>query len=178
MKKAFRNIEVLNIYSYVNQLTKEKADELPLKFRWNLKKNMDKFRPIAERYEAFRNEQLQQLQKSWFNDEKSEEFMQPKTDEAGNPVLDADGNQETETMRKIKDEFIDDYKKATEELNAKLSEIAFEDNIVDIATVDFDSFVDSLPEDSHLDFDDLTMLSFQDTSTNLVNENTDNKEAE
>lgn len=56
MKKAFRNIEVLNIYSYVNQLSKEKADELPLKFRWNLKKNMDKFRPIAERYEAFRNE--------------------------------------------------------------------------------------------------------------------------
>lgn len=104
--------------------------------------------------------------------------MQPKTDEAGNPILDADGNQETETMRKIKDEFIDDYKKAAEELNAKLSEIAFEDNVVDIATVDFDSFVDSLPEDSHLDFDDLTMLSFQDTSTNLVNENTDNKEAE
>ena len=73
MKKIFKNIEVLNIVSYVNQMSKEKLDELPLKFRWNLKKNIDKLRPIAESYENFRNDQVKQLQSEWFNEEKSEE---------------------------------------------------------------------------------------------------------
>lgn len=167
MKKIFKNIEILNIVAYVNQMPKEKADALPLKFRWNLKKNMDKLRPIAERYDNFRNEFVQDLQKEWFTDEKAEEFEQPKVDGQGNPVLDADGKEEMETMKKIKDEYISDYRKAVEELNVKLSEIALEENEVDLCTVDFDAFVDSLPEDSMIDFDDITMLSFQDTTTNV-----------
>lgn len=170
MKKNFKNIEVLNIVSYVNKMSKEKADELPLKFRWNLKKNMDKLRPIAETYESFRNERIQELQKEWFNEEKSEEFMQTKTDESGNPILDADGNEVTEPMRKIKEEYMEDYRKVVDELNAKLNEIAYEDNEVEIATVDFDAFIDNLSDDSKIDFDDVTMLSFMDTTTNVVND--------
>lgn len=169
MKKIFKNIEVLNIVAYVNKMSKEKADELPLKFRWNLKKNMDKLRPIAESYETFRNERIQELQREWFNEEKSEEFMQTKIDESGNPIIDADGNEVTEPMRKIKDEFLEDYRKVVDELNSKLNEIAYEDNEVEIATVDFDAFIDNLSDESKIDFDDVTMLSFMDTTTNIVN---------
>lgn len=170
MKKIFKNIEVLNIVAYVNQMPKEKADELPLKFRWNLKKNIDKLRPIAEAYENFRNEQVQQLQAKWFDKEHSEEFMQTKLDDEGKPIVDADGNDVTEPMRKIKEEFMDDYTKDVNELNAKLNEIAYEDNEVEISTVDFDAFIDALPEESKIDFDDITMLSFQDESTNVIKE--------
>lgn len=170
MKKNFKNIEVLNIVAYVNNMSKEKVDELPLKFRWNLKKNMDKLRPIAESYETFRNERVQELQREWFNEEKSEEFMQTKTDEHGEPMKDEKGNEITEPMRKIKDEYMEEYQKTVGELNGKLNEIAYEDNEVDIATIDFDTFIDSLPDESKIDFDDITMLSFMDTTTNVVDD--------
>ena len=170
MKKNFKNIEVLNIVAYVNNMSKEKVDELPLKFRWNMKKNMDKLRPIAESYETFRNERIQELQTEWFNEEKSEEFMQPQIDENGNPIKDEDGNEITEPMRKIKDEYMDDYRKVVNELNDKLNEIAYENNEVEISTVDFDAFIDSLPDDSIINFDDVTMLSFMDTTTNVIDD--------
>lgn len=170
MKKIFKNIEVLNIVAYVNQMPKDKLDELPLKFRWNLKKNMDKLRPIAESYETFRNERVQELQREWFNEEKSEEFMQTKTDENGEPMKDEDGNEITEPMRKIKDEYMEEYQNVVGELNGKLNEIAYEDNEVDITTIDFDTFIDNLSDESKLDFDDITMLSFQDETSNLSTE--------
>ena len=167
MKKIFKNIEVLNIVAFINQMPKEKADELPLKFRWNLKKNFDKLRPIAESYENFRDEQLKQFQSKWFDEEHSYEFMQTKIGVDGKPELDADGNEVTEPARKIKDEFMDAYKEDVGEINAKLNEIAYEDNEIEIIAYDFDALIDTLPEDSKLDFDDLTMLSFMDLTTNV-----------
>lgn len=170
MKKIFKNIEALNIVAYVNQMSKEKADELPLKFRWNLKKNMDKLRPIAEAYEKFRNDEVQKLQTKWFDEEHSEEFMQAKLDDEGKPIVDADGNEVTEPMRKIKEEFMKEYTADVNEVNARLNEIAYENNEVEIAVVDFDAFIDALPDNSKLDFDDITMLSFQDETSNLSTE--------
>ena len=167
MKKIFKNIEVLNIVAYVNQMPKEKADELPLKFRWNLKKNMDKLRPIAEAYEKFRNDEVQKLQTKWFDEEHSEEFMQAKLDDEGKPIVDGAGNEVTEPMRKIKEEFMEEYTADVNELNVKLNEIAYEDNEVEISVVDFDAFVDALPDDSKLDFDDTLILSFMDKTTNV-----------
>ena len=167
MKKIFTNLEIINIVSYFNKMDKEILDELPLKFRWNLKKNMDKIRPIAESYDNFRNEQIQNLQRDWFNEEKSEEFMQAKLDENGNPMMDPEGNEITEPMRRIKEEYMDEYRKTVGELNAKLADISNEMNEVEISTVDLDAFVDELPEESKIDFDALTMLSFMDTTTNV-----------
>lgn len=167
MKKIFTNLEIINIVSYFNKMDKEILDELPLKFRWNLKKNMDKIRPIAESYDNFRNEQIQNLQRDWFNEEKSEEFIQTKLDENGNPMKDFEGNEITEPMRRIKEEYMDEYRKTVGELNAKLADISNEINEVEISTVDLDAFVDELPEESKIDFDALTMLSFMDTTTNV-----------
>ena len=90
------------------------------------------------------------------------------------PILDEEGNEITEPMRKIKDEYMEEYQKTVGELNGKLNEIAYEDNEVDIATIDFDTFIDGLPDESKIDFDDITMLSFMDTTTNVI----DDKEVE
>lgn len=167
MKKVFKNIEILNIVAYINKMPNEVADELPLKFRWNLKRNMDKIRPIAESYESFREEQIKKLQSEWFDEEHSEEIMQTKIGADGNPEVDENGNEITEPARKIKDEFMEEYRASVNEINTKLNEIAYEDNEVDIITVDFDAFIDTLSDDTKLSFDDLAILSFMDTTTNV-----------
>ena len=99
-------------------------------------------------------------------------YIQPY--ENGEPIKDEEGNEITEPMRKIKDEYMEEYQKTVGELNGKLNEIAYEDNEVDIATIDFDTFIDGLPDESKIDFDDITMLSFMDTTTNVI----DDKEVE
>lgn len=167
--KVFSTLEVLNIVAFINQFTADadKTNSLPLKFKWNLSKNLKKLAPIAQEYEEFRNNELSKLQKAWFDEEHSDEIMQPKVDANGNPVLDESGAEETEKVRKIKDEFIDEYRRVVEELNSKLNEIVSEQNEVDISCVDFDEFVENLPDDTNLTIEDLTMLSFMDTATNV-----------
>lgn len=165
--KTFNNIEILSICNFINQLTPEKNDKLGLKVRWAIKKGNDKLAPIAKRYEDFRNEVVNELQKAWFTDEKSEEFMQPRLDADGNPIVDADGNEITEPMRKIKEEFMDDYQAAVAEANKKLEEIATEKNEVELDTFDIDAFVENLDDDGVLTFDDLTMLTAFDETTNV-----------
>lgn len=170
--KQFSSLEILNIVAYANQFTtdSEKMSCLPLKFKWNLTKNMKKLTPFAQEYENFRDENFQALQATWFDEEHSNEIMQPKLGADGKPEVDENGAEITEPARKIKDEYMDDYRKAVDELNAKLTEIALEQNKVELSCVDFDEFVDNLPDDTKLDIEDLTMLSFMDMTTNTIDE--------
>jgi len=172
IKKSFSTLETLNIVAFANQFTAdtEKMDCLPLKFKWNLTKNMKKLAPISQEYEEFRNGELQKLQNSWFDEEHSDEIMQPKIGADGKPEVDETGAEITEAARKIKDEYMDEYREAVDELNNKLNEIVMEQNKVELNCVDFDEFVESLPDDTKLSIEDLTMLSFMDTTTNTVNE--------
>ena len=172
IKKQFSTIELLNIIAFANQFTadSEKMDCLPLKFKWNLTKNLKKLQPIAQEYEDFRQKEISSMQEAWFDEEHSVEIMQPKLGADGKPEVDENGAEITEHARKIKDEYMDDYRKAVDELNAKLTEIALEQNKVELSCVDFDEFVDNLPDDTKLDIEDLTMLSFQDMTTNTINE--------
>lgn len=172
IEKQFSCLECLNIYAFLNQFTanSEKMDCLPLKFKWNLSKNMKKLAPISQEYEEFRNGELQKLQNSWFDEEHSDEIMQPKIGADGKPEVDETGAEVTEAARKIKDEYMDEYREAVDELNNKLNEIVMEQNKVELNCVDFDEFVESLPDDTKLSIEDLTMLSFMDTATNIVNE--------
>lgn len=96
--------------------------------------------------------------------------MQPKIGADGKPEVDETGAEVTEAARKIKEEYMDDYRAAVDELNNKLNEIVMEQNKVELNCVDFDEFVESLPDDTKLSIEDLTMLSFMDGTTNTVNE--------
>ena len=165
--KTFTVLEVYNIIQYLNNLQENQVKELPTKMRWYLKKNMDKLTPIAKSFEEFRDGLVKELHDNYFNDEKSYEYAEVKRDEDGNPILKDDGTEETTQMRKVKDEYFDEYNMAISELNAKLNEILREQNDIEIATVDLDEFVESLPDDSPLDFDSLAVLCFMDETSNL-----------
>ena len=62
---------------------------------------------------------------------------------------------------------MDDYQAAVAEANRKLQEIAEEKNDVEIDTFDIDAFVENLDDDGVLTFEDLTMLTAFDESTNV-----------
>ena len=171
MTKTFSMIETLNIVSYINNnMSEDQVKELPTKVRWNLKKNMDKLVSAAKRFEDFRDELIKELQTKYFNDEKSYEYTETKKDDNGNPVLNADGAEETVQMRKVKDEYQEEYEAAIQELNSKLQEILGEKSDYEINTIDMDAFVDSLPNDTKIDYDCLSILSFMDETTNVKKE--------
>ena len=166
--KTFTTLEAINVTSYLNSnIKEEQVKELPTKFRWNLKKNLDKLIPIGKSFEEFRDNLVKELHADYFNDEKSYEYAETKKDENGNPVLKEDGTEETQQMRKVKDEYIDEYEASVRELNEKLQEILAEKNDVEISCVDFDAFVDGLKDDTSIDFDCLNILSFMDEHTNV-----------
>ena len=168
MNKNFATSEIVTIVSYLNEnLTDDKTKVLPTKFRWNLKKNLDKLVPIAQRFDAFREGLIKELRENFFSEEKSEEYAETVKDDDGNAILDEDGNEQTTMMRRVKSEYMDDYKKTVADLNDKLSEILAETNSIEISTVDFDDFVNNLSDNSLITFDDLSILCFMDETTNL-----------
>ena len=172
IKKQFSCLEVLNIVGFINQFTADpdKMDYLPLKFKWDLSKNMKKLTPIAREYEEFRDKEINSLRSKYFDIEHSDEIMQPKIGADGEPEIDEDGNQVTEPARQVKEEFMDEYKDVVNQLNNKLNEIVMELNTVELNCVDLDAFVESLPDDTKIDFQDLNMLSFMDETTSVLTE--------
>lgn len=163
MNKTFTNQDVVAIVSFFNSLDAEKNKCLPTKMRWNIKKNIDKMIPIAQRFEKFKEELITDMRAEWFNEERSEENVTTVLDADGKPVLDADGNEQTQTGRKIKEEYIDEFNNALKEINSKLSDILSETVEIDISTIDVDGFVDDMDDSCPLTFEDLNILAaFQD----------------
>ena len=151
MKKlTITNFEALNIASWNAQLTKEKLDAMPLKIRYYLKKLTSKLMPDIQEFESFRDTEYQKLQDKYNNDEMSYNAEETTTDE--------DGNEKKQTVRKIKDDYLDEYQKEVNSLNEKLIEILSEKNTYECNTVDIDDIVENLPEDTPLEFDDINMI--------------------
>ena len=67
--KTFTTLEVINIVSYINNtMTSEQKEEMPTKMKWYMKKNLDKMIPIAKRFEDFRDDEIEILQKEYFTE--------------------------------------------------------------------------------------------------------------
>ena len=108
---------------------------------------------------------MKDIQEEFFgNDEKSYETKEVKTDEDGNPVLDEDGKEVMTNVRKIKEEFEQDFKDKLEDADAKYREIAVDTDEYLIKVFDLDTFVDNLADDVELDLEDLNMLTFMDAN--------------
>ena len=170
-KKSFYTMEVVNIYTWGTEFlaNEAKASKLPIKIRYAIKRGISKIEHDAKLWIEFRDNELARLRTTWFDEEHSVETEIPKYDEAGNPVLDEDGNQIMEQGRKIKDEYIEDLQAASAELQNKLNELLVERNTYDISTVNMDAFVESLEDDeSVISFGDLEMMCFIDETTNLA----------
>ena len=149
MKKEFYNIEVINLLPAINKVLgdKEKTKDMPIKFRWALKKNLQAFSSTVNSFNEFKQELVDELQNEYFNDEKShEETMETE-----------EGTQE---FRKINDEYMEEYRTKVDELNDKLRELLGEKNEYEIHTYDIDDFVANLPNDTALEFDDIELFGF------------------
>lgn len=146
MTKELLNVEVVDLVQLINKLLSnaEKVKELPIKIRWAIKKNMNVFSPTVKAFEDLRRELIDELQKEFFNEEKSH-------------IVNTEDDEE---VRQVNDEYMDEYNNKVNELNSKLQELLGEKNEYEIYTVDMDEFVESLPNDTKLEYDDIDLLSF------------------
>ena len=144
--KELYTLEVVNLMAEIKKIldNEEKARALPIKFRWELKKTISELMPTVKNFEELRQELVEELQKEYSGDDKSHvETMEDGTE-----------------SRKVNDEFLGEYDKRVNELNAKLQEVLMEKNEYTIHTVDMDAFVENLPDDTPLEFSDIEIFSF------------------
>ena len=158
MKKDFYLIEAINIVSYFNKLDAEKKNALPLKVSYAFKKAVDKMAPDVRRFEEFRDEEFKKIKDIYFTEERSYECKIPKVDEKGEPVIDSDGNQETEDGRKLKPEWEEEYTLAVQSLDEKLKEIVLEKNTYEYNGVNVAVMVENLPDDTPLQSSDIELI--------------------
>lgn len=156
--KEYLLIETINIYAWYNQLTEEKLNKIDFKIRWALKRFISQIAPDVQEFEKMRDDEVRKIQSNYISDEKSEEVVENVKDADGNDVLDENGNVQTTTLRKIRPEFMDEYNKEIDQLNAKINEILAEKNSYEYNTADIDAFVDSLDELEPLTFNDLEIM--------------------
>ena len=148
-KKITKTIPMIAAVNEVAWYVQEKdtLSVLSVKARWNLKKNMKELDNIASQFHEFKTNLEEELRAKYTTDEKSNET-----------VLE-DGN----IGRKVKDEYLEDYQKDVEEMNAKVSELLYEDEEVNLYVIDMDEEVERMADDADLSDAAMDMLSlFED----------------
>ena len=158
MKKELSLVEVINIVTWANKLGEDKLGKLDFKILWNLKKVNGKFAVEAQEFEDMRKEELQKIQDKYFNDERSHEYSEPILDAEGNEVKDENGVVQTRMMRKVNDEFMDEYRADIDELNKKIEEVLMEKSTYEYNSSNIDEFVENIDNPEPLTFHDLEML--------------------
>ena len=119
-------------------------NDLPLKAQWNLKKNIAALTPTAENFFSLQQESEEQLRSAYISDEKS--------------YVDKDEN--GQDIRKVKDEYLDDFQKEVADLNSKLNDILNEETEFDLAVIDVDKIIEEIGDkETELSVDDLEILS-------------------
>lgn len=166
-KKTFTNAEILNITEWYNANrnnveTRRKFDCLPARVQLGLKRNIETLSPILKPFIELRDDMQKELQDEFFGEEKSDEIIQTVYDNTGNPILDADGNEQTQPARQVKPEYLKEYQERAEELNNKIYEMLIERNDMELKVFNMDDILDSIPDDSQLNIDDFEMLYIMD----------------
>lgn len=116
------------------QKDKDNLGALSIKSRWNLKKNMLEIDKIARQFTEFKESTMQAFRDSYINNDKT--FREE----------DQDGRE----LFKIKPEYIEDWRKEMGEINAKLAEVADEENEVELHEIDMEAEIERMPEDAAL----------------------------
>lgn len=116
------------------QKDKDNLGALSIKSRWNLKKNMLEIDKIARQFTEFKESTMQEFRDSYINNDKTlrEE--------------DQDGRE----LFKIKPEYIEDWRREMGEINAKLAEVAEEENEVELHEIDMEAEIERMPDDAAL----------------------------
>ena len=151
MKRKMTNANVINWVLWFNQLPKERLDLFNIKLKWAIKKAYTQFLPVSQNFEELRDQEYKNINEKYFNDEKSVVTTIEEKDSDGNPI--------SKQGRKVKDEYMDEYKIAFDELNTKLIEILKAESEYTLDAVDIDSYIGSLPDDTQLSYEDIDMIS-------------------
>ena len=148
-KKITKTIPMIAAVNEVAWYVQEKdtLSVLSVKARWNLKKNMKELDNIASQFHEFKTNLEEELRAKYTTDEKSNETALE------------DGN----IGRKVKDAYLEDSQKDVEEMNAKVSELLYEDEEVNLYVIDMDEEVERMADDADLSDAAMDMLSlFED----------------
>lgn len=146
--KFTKNISVLvavnEIRWYVEN--RDTLSALSIKTRWNLKKNISELEKYAKMFNELKSSIERDLNENFFNEDKSYEVN--------------DQNNNGRVLRRVKTEYMDEYRNAYSEANLKLSELADTIEEVSLFAIDVDSEVDYIMEHGgNLSDTDLDMLS-------------------
>lgn len=164
MNMNLTTAEVYGIVSFYIEDTKKPdgiVSRLSNLLKWKLKRNIAVLQPVAEEFEKFREETRNQLFAEWFTDEKSDPYEEPILDENGEQKLDEEGNVLTNSLRKIKPEFMDDYSKAADEANKKIIEVANNVESYKLNTANVEAEIEKIINDlSDEDFSRVDVLMF------------------
>ena len=146
MKKVFTTLEVLNIcawYKQARENEKKPLNSLPLKVQWTLKKNITAMTPTADNFTNLQKEAEDDLRARYMGDDKSY----------------ADKDEQGQDIRKIKDEFMDEFQKEVMDMNTKLNDILSETVEIELAPINIDKLLDEIGDkETSLSVDDLEIL--------------------
>ena len=120
---------------------------LPVKIRWQLKKNMNALNKLANEFEEFKISLEEELRNKYVSDEYS---------------YDAENGE-----RKVKEEYLEEYRTAVTDINQKLYEVLSEEEEITLNVIDMDALMEALPDDAPLNDSDFDMLSLFDIETTI-----------
>lgn len=153
MKKVFTTLEVLNIcawYKQARENEKKPLNSLPLKVQWTLKKNITAMTPTADNFTNLQKEAEENLRANYMGDDKS----YPDKDDQGQDI------------RKIKEEYMEEFQNEVQEMNTKLNDILMEQIEIELSPINVDSIIDEIGnKDTALSVDDLEILEVMKDDT-------------
>ena len=163
IQKTLMLVEARNLVNWFDAFQKEKIQELPIKIQWYLLSGIKELQPIVNKFEDFKKELEINLQNDYFgNDEKSEEFERQQTNDNGDIIYDDNGNPVIESFRKIKDNYIKEYKDKINNLNIEINKLLIEKTTYHFKEINLDEVIDNLKIDTSINLNDLNMMSFID----------------
>lgn len=133
--------------------------------RWNLTRNLYEFKATVDDFEAYSNRLEDEVRTEWFNEEKSELATETVKDKDGNDVLDDEGKPVTREVRKLKEEYIEDYNKYMDEQDKKTLEVLTDSSKYNIKTSnvgdELEEFINELTDE---EFENVSVLLFMDST--------------
>ena len=157
--KTFKVYEIVALMNWYERFYESKLKELPIKTQWLLDKNIKTMMADAKDFMTFREGIMKNIQEKYFTDEKAEDFETEQKDENGNVVKDENGKVVMQKMKKVKDEFLEEYQKELEGINNELESVASEEKDYVVSLIDIDSLIEELPDDTDINIDDLNMIA-------------------
>lgn len=161
VEKTLMLVDAQDIVEWFKDFREERIKELPIKIQWAILFNVKELQPIVQKFEEFKDSVSQNLQNEYFgNDEKSVPFQREKVNENGDIIFDDNGNPVMEDLRKIKDEYIDEYQNKINDINDEIRALLLEKTTYKLKGIDVDKLVDSLNDNSSITLKDIDIMSF------------------